>query len=91
MHWRYWTLQKNKFTPDPQHIYLTGHSMGGHGTWFLGATYSDKWAAIGACSGFPTLKGYGSADGLIPDSSNSPMEQLLLRSGNQSDVIKTGE
>jgi len=81
-------LAKNKFTPDPQHIYLTGHSMGGHGTWFLGATYSDKWAAIGACSGYPTLKGYGSADGLIPDSSNSPMEQLLLRSGNQSDVIK---
>jgi hypothetical protein len=62
--------------------------MGGHGTWFLGATYPDKWAAIGACSGYPTLKGYGSADGLIPDSSSSPLEQILLRSGNQSDVIK---
>ena len=82
------SLAKKKFAPDPQHIYLTGHSMGGHGTWFLGATYPGKWAAIGACSGYPTLKDYGSADGLIPDSSSSPIEQILLRSGNQSDVIK---
>lgn len=81
-------LGKASFEPDPQHIYLTGHSMGGHGTWFLGATYPDKWAAIAPCSGYPTLKGYGSADGLIPDSSSSAMEQLLLRSGNQSDVPK---
>lgn len=81
-------IGKQTFRPDPQHIYLTGHSMGGHGTWFLGATYPDKWAAIGACSGYPTLKGYGSADGLIPDSSSNPLEQMLLRSGNQSDVPK---
>lgn len=81
-------LAKDKFKPDPQRIYLTGHSMGGHGTWFLGATYPDKWAAIAPCAGYPTLKGYGSADGLIPDSSSSAMEQLLLRSGNQSDVLK---
>ncbi len=81
-------LAKDRFKPDPQQIYLTGHSMGGHGTWFLGATYPDKWAAIAPCAGYPTLKGYGSADGLIPDSSSNPMEQMLLRSGNQSDVIK---
>ena len=81
-------IAKAIFKPNPQHIYLTGHSMGGHGTWFLGATYPDKWAGIGACSGYPTLKGYGSADGLIPDSSKSVMEQLLLRGSNQSDVLK---
>lgn len=81
-------LAKERFRPDPTRIYLTGHSMGGHGTWFLGATYPDKWAAIGACAGYPTLKGYGSADGLIPDSSSLPMEQVLLRAGNQSDVLK---
>jgi pimeloyl-ACP methyl ester carboxylesterase len=81
-------IAKSKFNPDPQRIYLTGHSMGGHGTWFLGATYPDKWAAIAPCAGYPTLKGYGSADGLIPDSSQSPVGQILLRSSNQSDVIK---
>jgi poly(3-hydroxybutyrate) depolymerase len=81
-------LAKDRFHPNPQQVYLTGHSMGGHGTWFLGVTYPDKWAAIAPCAGYPTLKGYGSADGMIPDSSNNPMEQMLLRSGNQSDVIK---
>ena len=81
-------IARKKFKPDPQQIYLTGHSMGGHGTWFLGATYPDKWAAIGPCAGYPTLKEYGSADGLIPASSTSPTEQLLLRSSNQSDVLK---
>ncbi|MEP6701042.1 MAG: alpha/beta hydrolase-fold protein, partial [Bacteroidota bacterium] len=81
-------LAKESFKPDPLRIYLTGHSMGGHGTWFLGATYPDKWAAIGACSGYPTLKGYGSADGLIPENSHSNTEKILLRSSNQSDVIQ---
>lgn len=81
-------IAKEKFKPDPQRIYLTGHSMGGHGTWFLGATYPDLWAAIAPCAGYPTLKGYGSADGLIPDTGASPMEQLLLSTSNQSDVPK---
>jgi len=81
-------LGKKEFKPDPQRIYLTGHSMGGHGTWFLGVTYPDKWAAIAPCSGYPTMKGYGSADGLIPDSSSSVIGQTLLRASNQSDVPK---
>ena len=81
-------LAKTRFKPNPRRIYLTGHSMGGHGTWFLGATYPDKWAAIAPCAGYPTLKEYGSADGLIPDSSHNFLEQTLLRAGNQSDVLK---
>jgi pimeloyl-ACP methyl ester carboxylesterase len=81
-------IGKEKFKPQPQHVYLTGHSMGGHGTWFLGATYPDKWAAIAPCSGYPTLKEYGSADGKIPDTSKNAAEQMLLRAGNQSDVLK---
>ncbi|HEY6978973.1 MAG TPA: alpha/beta hydrolase-fold protein [Chitinophagaceae bacterium] len=79
-------IAEQKFKPDPRHIYLTGHSMGGHGTWFLGATYPDKWAAIAPCSGYASLKDYGSADGRIPDSSRQRVEQLLLRADNQSDV-----
>ena len=81
-------LAKERFHPDERHIYLTGHSMGGHGTWFLGATYPDHWAAIGSCSGYPSLKDYGSHDGIVPDSGRSPIEDLLLRASDQSDVIK---
>jgi poly(3-hydroxybutyrate) depolymerase len=81
-------IAKQTFQPDPKHIYLTGHSMGGHGTWFLGATYPDKWAAIAPAAGYASLKDYGSADGRIPDSSRSASEKILLRAGNQSDVPK---
>lgn len=80
-------LAKKRFDPDPEKIYLTGHSMGGHGTWYLGATYPDKWAAIAPCAGYPTLTGYGSADGKIPDSARSEPERILLRASNASNVI----
>lgn len=82
------SIANHKFKPDPRHIYLTGHSMGGHGTWFLGATYPDLWAGIAPCAGYPTLKGYGSADGRIPDSSSSEIGNVLLSASNQSDVFK---
>ncbi len=80
------SIAKAKFKPEKDHIYLTGHSMGGHGTWFLGATYPGNWAAIAPCAGYPTLKGYGSADGLVPEKGANAMERLLLRASNQSDV-----
>ena len=49
---------KNIYKPDESKIYLTGHSMGGHGTWYLGATYPDKFAAIAPCAGYPDLLAY---------------------------------
>lgn len=81
-------LAVKKYKPDPKKIYLTGHSMGGHGTWYLGATYPDKWAAIAPCAGYPTLTGYGSADGKIPEEGRSEVEKTLLRASNGSNVIR---
>src|SRR5690606_839324 len=46
---------KRIYRPDNSKIYLTGHSMGGHGTWYLGATYPDHFAAIAPCAGYPDL------------------------------------
>ena len=46
------------YKPDKSKIYLTGHSMGGHGTWYLGATYPDKFAAIAPAAGYPDLLAY---------------------------------
>lgn len=80
------SIARKEFHPDPDKIYLTGHSMGGHGTWFLGASYPGNWAAIAPCAGYPTLKGYGSADGLVPGEGADPIESVLLRSSNQSDI-----
>ncbi|SFB87578.1 Alpha/beta hydrolase family protein [Zunongwangia mangrovi] len=46
------------YKTNAQHTYLTGHSMGGHGTWYLGATYPDKFAAIAPAAGYPDLLEY---------------------------------
>ncbi|MCC5938080.1 MAG: alpha/beta hydrolase [Lunatimonas sp.] len=81
-------IAEEKFRPNPSKIYLTGHSMGGHGTWYLGATFAGKWAAIAPCAGYPTLMGYGSADGKIPEETDHPTEKLLLRASNPSNVIQ---
>ncbi|MEQ6119109.1 prolyl oligopeptidase family serine peptidase [Reichenbachiella sp. MALMAid0571] len=51
-------IGKKLFNPDPQKIYLTGHSMGGHASWYLGASYPDYWAAIAPCAGYPELHGW---------------------------------
>jgi dienelactone hydrolase len=85
------TIAKKNYNPDPQHIYLTGHSMGGHGTWYLGATYPGKWAAIAPCAGYPTLTGYGSADGKIPGQGASPAENMLLQASNPSNIIELAQ
>jgi dienelactone hydrolase len=84
-------IAKEKFKPDPKQIYLTGHSMGGHGTWYLGATYPGKWAAIAPCAGYPTLSAYGSADGKIPEAGRSGVETLLLQASNPSNVLELAE
>ncbi len=36
---------------DPDRIYVTGHSMGGHMTWRSAITMADRWAAVSPMSG----------------------------------------
>lgn len=69
---------KRIFTTDPARTYLTGHSMGGHGSWFLGATYPDKFAAIGPAAGYADIIGYrrGSSDSLLH---SNPHYQMIYR------------
>ena len=40
-------------------VYLTGHSMGGHGTWHLGANDPDGFAAIAPSAGWISFETYG--------------------------------
>lgn len=76
---------KRRYRIREDRIYLTGHSMGGHGAWFLGATYPDQWGAIGPCAGWPTFWSYG---GAVRYNDPDPIEALLVRSSNPSDVTK---
>ncbi len=39
---------------DPDRVYFAGHSMGGYGSWTLGAHHADRLAAIAPSAGAPT-------------------------------------
>ena len=64
---------------DPQHVYLGGHSMGGYGTWVLGAHHADRFAALVPSAGAPTPVTGPSGDyvdimyGVVPSLFNMPM------------------
>jgi len=45
-------IVKKKFSVDESRVYLTGHSMGGHGVWHIGSLYPDQFAAIGPSAGW---------------------------------------
>lgn len=44
---------------DPRQRYLTGHSMGGHGTWHLAANDPATFAAIAPSAGWASFDSYG--------------------------------
>jgi pimeloyl-ACP methyl ester carboxylesterase len=44
---------------DPSRVWLTGHSMGGHGTWHLGVHYPDRFAAVAPSAGWISFSTYG--------------------------------
>ncbi len=75
---------QKELNPDPARIYLTGHSMGGHGTWQLGAHFPDRFAAIGPSAGWVSFWSY--AGGPRPQNP-SPAESMLLRASSQSDTL----
>lgn len=39
---------------DPDHVYFAGHSMGGYGSWALGAHHADRVAALAPSAGAPS-------------------------------------
>ena len=47
---------ENKYAVDTHRVYLTGMSMGGFGTWHLGLSHPEKFAAIAPiCGGGETI------------------------------------
>ena len=46
---------------DPRRTYLTGHSMGGHGTWHLGVTFPDRFAVVAPSAGWISMWSYAGA------------------------------
>jgi predicted esterase len=71
---------------DAHRTYLTGHSMGGHGVWHIGATFPDRFAAVGPSSGWISYWSYGG--GMPSMETPSNIDALLLRGYSASDTLK---
>jgi dienelactone hydrolase len=89
---------RSKYNVDNDRIYLMGHSMGGAGTYYLGAKYNDIWAGIAPISGaggindaaaaerykaFPTLLLHGDKDSIVPVATSRHSALLLQGVGAQ--------
>ena len=64
---------------DKDRVYFVGHSMGGYGSWTLGAHHADRVAALAPSAGAPTPilgqdgKARDVVDGVIPNLRNVPL------------------
>ena len=50
---------KEIFTIDPTQVHVTGHSMGGHGTWQFGVLFPGLFAVVGPSAGWSSFETYG--------------------------------
>jgi predicted esterase len=68
---------------DPRRIFLTGHSMGGHGTWQLASLFPDKFAAAAPSAGWISFFTYPQAN----EPSQHPMAVASQRAASTSDTL----
>jgi len=77
-------IARQTLRTDAQRTYLTGHSMGGHGVWQLGALFPDRFAAIGPSAGWVSFASYVGA----PQQQNGPaVQDILRRAAGTSDTL----
>ncbi|MCB9932027.1 MAG: prolyl oligopeptidase family serine peptidase [Planctomycetes bacterium] len=70
---------------DPTKVWLTGHSMGGHGTWTVGAHFPDRFAAIAPSAGWESFWSY--SGGGETYELKTPVTEILDRSANPSRTL----
>lgn len=75
------------FNTDPRRQYLTGHSMGGHGTWQLGVLLSDRFAAIGPSAGWLSFDTYADRRGEPTETTETQIRSMFRRAGSSSDTL----
>jgi len=77
-------LAQKQMGTDPAKTWVTGHSMGGHGTWHLGVTYPDRFAALAPSAGWVSMFSYAGAR--RPEAKTS-VAKMLARATNPSDTL----
>ena len=78
-------MPRAPFDTDPARTYLTGHSMGGHGTWSVGANVPDPWAAIAPSAGWRSFSTYGGGP-VYKDP--TPIETMLTRANHPGETAE---
>jgi pimeloyl-ACP methyl ester carboxylesterase len=73
-----------RYPVDPARVYLTGHSMGGHGAWILGVQFPDLFAALGPSAGWISFRTYASRQ---KDEGPTEVEKLAARPLLQGDTL----
>jgi len=76
---------QRKLPYDPTRVYLSGHSMGGHGTWSIGSLFPDRFAAIGPSAAWIS---YWSYRGHAPFDGSTPIDGMMRRTMLASDTEK---
>jgi pimeloyl-ACP methyl ester carboxylesterase len=78
-------IARKAFATDPSQTYVTGHSMGGHGSWHFGVHFPDKFAGTAPAAGWISYWSYaGGAEFNMED----PVQARLRRASNGSDTLK---
>lgn len=75
---------RQRYPFDPSRVYLTGHSMGGHGVWILGVQFPDRFAALGPSAGWISFRTYASRQ---RDEGATEVEKLASRPLAQGDTL----
>lgn len=75
------------FGTDPLRQYLTGHSMGGHGTWHLAVHHPDRFAAIAPSAGWLSFQTYAAARGSASTLGDDRLMQVFKDAAAASDTI----
>ncbi|MFV1959340.1 MAG: HEAT repeat domain-containing protein, partial [Planctomycetota bacterium] len=88
------------YNVDENRAYLTGHSMGGYGTWYWGPKLADVWAAISPCAGgggpngvagrgLPVYIYHGTDDKVVPPGSDRSAARSLAGGKKKIDFVYT--
>jgi predicted peptidase len=84
-----------EYKVDPERLYLTGLSLGGAGTWLIGAALADRFAALVPVCGFggtedaeklarvPIWAFHGARDEAVPVAQSRDMVAAIRRVGGQ--------
>jgi len=69
---------------DPTRVHLSGHSMGGHGTWHIGSLFPSQFASVAPSAGWVSFSTYHGSRALKEAPS---IDDLLVRGSRVGDPL----